>query len=79
MIPYGKNIYIDPDIEQGTLITSTKSIVERGKVLAVGSEVTFVKPGDVILFSGWGANKVVIEGKDYYFVAEHEQFLLGKL
>ena len=81
--PIGKNILITPidttaDQFGGGLLTIPESsradAPERGKVMAVGDEVTKVKEGDDVLFNKYSPNDFQL-GKDKVLLIEEENIL----
>jgi co-chaperonin GroES (HSP10) len=79
IIPFGKNLLIEPNEKKQTLVSDTKSLCEYGTVIEVGDEVEKIQKGDMVGYLVWGINSLEIDGKKYYFVPEDDQFLLGKL
>lgn len=76
----GRRMYIKPDKLKQIIQTATgENLMEVGDVIAIGPEVSFCKEGDKILFTSWGVDKVTIDGEDYFFVLESDEFILGKL
>lgn len=78
-IPFRDKIEIEPFKVQGIIHTEETSLIERGRVVAVGSDVTFVKEGDVIYFDSWGCSKTPeVDGKRHYIITEKTDVILGK-
>lgn len=78
-IPYQNKIEFSP-IKKDSIIQNDKdSIVEVGLVLSVGTDVTFVKPGDTVFFLSYGAEQTPeIEGESHWTVACVPEFIMGK-
>jgi len=77
--PYYDKIQIEPIKVDAMLVSDTNQFQEMGKVIAVGEMVEFVKKGDIVYFSSWGASKTPeIDGKQYFVVADSSDFILGK-
>ncbi len=75
MIPYYDKIVIKP-LEEKTIIKSQDTnLLEKGEVVAVGRDVTFVKVGDIVYFESYGCIKTA-DGE--YVVTENGQVILGK-
>lgn len=78
-IPFFDKIEIEPIGANQVIQTSESNFLEKGKVISVGDDVTFVKPGDIVYFDSWGCMKTPeIDGKVHYVVAETNQIILGK-
>lgn len=80
--PFGNQILVEPIQHKQPLGQSPKC--EYGTAVAVGDEVMKVKKGDIIAFTKWGVNELIIqdgtpEGKKYYFVPEDSRFVLARL
>lgn len=79
IIPFGKNILIQPAARTQVLVTDQGSLCEYGKVVAIGDDVTKIKVGDTIGFLVWGIQKLDIRDTIYYFVPENSDFILGTI
>ena len=79
MICCGRRILIKPESEKTIIKTVDSSLVERGKVLAVGDDCKFVNVGDTILFNSFGCDKVKVGDEEHYFVIETDEFILAKI
>ena len=79
IIPYGNNILVKPIEKKQVLVSQSKTLCEYGEVVAIGSDVQFVKVGDVIGYTIWGLNSLEIDNEKHYFVQEQSEFILGKL
>lgn len=77
--PFGKRIYIEPDIKQSIIVSDNKNRIERGTVVAIGDMVEKIKVGDSILFTNWGIDKYEEDEKTYYFIIETDEYILGKV
>ena len=77
--PYKTNILIEPT-SKNKIIGDTSTKYLYGTVLAVGSEVKDIKVGDVLGYTQWGTNKIVMaDGKEHYFLQDNSEFILGIL
>ena len=77
--PYYDKICIEPIKQETMLQADTNQFIEAGKVISIGRDVKFVKKGDLVYFSSWGVSKTPeLDGKQYYVVSEHSDFILGK-
>lgn len=77
--PFGKNILVKPIEKKQILIAEQGNLCEYGEVIAVGDKVEEVKVGDVIGYTIWGVNRLVIDDEKHYFIPETDEFLLGKI
>jgi len=79
-IPFHDKIQIKPVERKGIIESDTASLLEKGEVIAIGRDVTFVSPGDIIFFDAWGCLSTP-EGADgikYWVVTESSGVILGK-
>lgn len=78
--PFYNKILFSP-IKLDYIIQNDKeAAIEAGKVLAVGSEVTFVKEGDTVFFLAFGAEQTPeLDGQSYWTVACDSRFVMGKI
>lgn len=79
IIPFGKNMLIEPVEKKQVLVSDRKSLCEYGKVIAVGNDVKMTKIGDMVGYLIWGISSLEINDKTYYFVPENDEFLLGTI
>lgn len=77
--PFGNNILVEPVEKKQVLVSDQSPLCEYGKVISIGSDVEHIKVGDTIGFTVWGINKLEINDKKYYFIAEDARFLLGTI
>lgn len=82
--PFGNQILIEPIKKEQILVSDVGTLCEYGNVIAIGDQVEKIKVGDVIGYTVWGVNSLVIDdgsanGKKYYFIPEDQRFVLGKL
>jgi co-chaperonin GroES (HSP10) len=77
--PVGNIIYLEiKEAKAGVLDTSSRqSAVEYAQVLAVGSEVKIVKPGDWVFVKAWSVDIINHEDKRFYFVSEDTNGVLA--
>ena len=45
---------------------------KQAKVLAVGSDVKEIKPGDVVLYKSYGPDEVKVDGAEYLIAKEED-------
>lgn len=77
-LPYYDKIEIVP-LEKETFFKSEQNLEERGKVTAIGKDVTFAKVGDILYFSSWGLCQTAeVNGIKHYIIPETSDFILGK-
>jgi len=75
--PYGNNILISP-MSKNKIIGDTSKYYLYGKVLDVGEDVKKIKIGDVIGYTQWGINKIVMDDKsEHFFIQDNPDFILG--
>lgn len=77
MKPFGKNILFTPK-SKDKIIGDTSRFYLFGEVLAIGDRVESIKIGDVIAYTQWGLNKIMMEdGTEHFYVKEDDEFILG--
>lgn len=77
--PFSKNILFAPQSKE-KIIGDTSKFFLYGKVLAVGDNVENVKVGDVICYTQWALNKIVMADKsEHFFCKEDDEFILAIL
>lgn len=74
-IPYKDKIVIEPLKKESVIKSDENSLIEAGTVIAVGADVTFVKPGDTLYFDAWGCSKTP---NGDYVVTDRSECILGK-
>lgn len=78
-IPFRDKIEVRPFKQESIILNQEESLIEAGEVIAVGEDVTFVKPGDTLYFDSWGCSKTPAEnGEHHYVVPEKSEIILGK-
>ena len=78
-VPYYDKIQIKPLDKKTVIQSQDKNLQERGEVIAVGRDVTFVEIGDILYFDSWGCSTTPeIDGVQHYVVSESSQVILGK-
>lgn len=78
-IPYYDKIQVKPFTQDSIILSQEETLIEAGEVVAIGSQVGFVKVGDIIYFDAWGCSKTPeIDGERHYVVPEKSQLILGK-
>lgn len=79
MTPYYNQIQIEPITDDGFLVVEDNH-PEKGRVIAVGSKVKFVKVGDILYFNYWGLRRTKRDENDkqYFLVEDDPKFILGK-
>lgn len=75
--PIGKRILFTPHSPESVLESTNKALCETGTVVAVGPDVVYIQPGDVITFSLYGVDTVTIDDQSYHFILEDDRFLLS--
>ena len=71
----------DPDTTRSGLIIipdQAKERCDQGVVKYVGPDVTLVKPGDYVIFSGYSGDLTFLEDEGV-FIVMHEEFIIAKL
>lgn len=57
-------------------ISAVNVAKEKGKVLAIGKDVTLpIKVGDIILFKAWAVDIINDDGETYYFIDQDSKGL----
>lgn len=74
-IPYYNKIEIAPEDNSGPIRTGIESKKEKGIVVSIGRDVTFVKVGDTVYFDSWGCS-MTADGN--YIVSEDPNIIQGK-
>lgn len=74
--PFGDNILIKP-VSKNKIIGETALYCLYGTVLAVGSDVKNIKPGNFIAYTLWGLRDVEEGEEKSFFVRENSSFILG--
>lgn len=79
-IPYYDKIVVEPIKQKTVIVSDSGNLQEKGKVIAVGECVDFVKVGDIIYFDAWGCGKTspTEDGVEYYVVSDDSRVILGK-
>lgn len=75
--PYGKFILVKPHEKKQVLVSDDGNLCEYGEVIAVGHQtpLTQIKVGDVIGYSVFGIEKLVVDDEKFYLVSP--EFVLG--
>ena len=79
ILPFGKNVLVQPHESDTILKSAEGSLSEYGTVIAVGSKVETLKVGDTIGFTIFGINALEVEGKKAYLVPETDEFILATI
>jgi hypothetical protein len=79
IIPFGKNIYVEPIIQEQVLVSDDEVRCSFGKVLAIGEDVKKIKVGDVVGYEVFGVKRLEVNHKDNFFIPEDSDFLLCNL
>jgi co-chaperonin GroES (HSP10) len=75
--PFGKNLLFSPQTKD-KIIGDTSRFFFYGKVLAVGDKVESIKVGDIIGYTQWALNKIVMADKsEHFFCREDDDFILA--
>lgn len=80
-IPYYDKVIIEPLTKGGIIRTGeAESLQEKGRVIAVGDKVSFLKVGNIVYFDSYGCSKTPAdsEGKEYYVLFESSPVIFGK-
>lgn len=77
--PFGDQILVKPVQKQQVLVSDDGTLNEHGEVMSVGDDVKIIKVGDLVGFSVFGVEKLVIDEQKYYFIRETPEFLLATL
>lgn len=75
MIPYYNKIIIEPEDNSGPIKTGQDSKKEKGRVISIGRDVTFVKVGDTVYFDSWGCSTTA---DGHYVISEDPNIIQGK-
>lgn len=78
MTPYYDKIEVKPFVKEKVILSEQAILAEAGEVVAIGRDVTFVKPGDILFFDAWGCTKTEYNGETHFFVSEKSDIILGK-
>jgi len=83
LTPNKKNILVDPTdalkkTKAGHFLPDKEKRANEGTVIAVGEEVTFVKPGDYVYFSEFIINGRELKQEDKLYVVIKEDEILVK-
>lgn len=76
--PLFNQVYVEPEekVERRTGVVTPTSMREkpmRGKVLAVGQTVRFIKPGDVVYFRRYAGDPIELElGRELLLIADDD-------
>lgn len=74
--PFGRFIQVKP-FKDPSQILGTQELSEYGEVIAIGSDVKRICIGDIVGFSVFGVEKLVINDEEkYYFIKDDDEFLL---
>jgi co-chaperonin GroES (HSP10) len=73
--PFYDKIEVEPINKKSLIAVDTQQAPEKGKVISVGRNVEFVKPGDIIFFNAWGCSKTA---DGHYIITETSEVILGK-
>ena len=69
---FGRRIKVEPLKSD---ILGEDKIVQRGKVIAIGSDVKHCRVGDMIVFNNDGLDKDSSEDKPCYYILETDTFV----
>jgi hypothetical protein len=68
------------DATAGVLDTSSRSsAVEKGEVLMVADDVSWVKKGDIVHYKGWGVDIIQEDGERLYYIDIETRAVKGVL
>jgi co-chaperonin GroES (HSP10) len=75
--PYGAWLLIKPVEHAQVLVSDEGALSEYGTIVAKGKLCSeAVQEGDVVGFSVFGVEKLVVDDQKYYFIKENDEFLL---
>lgn len=79
-IPHYNKIEIKPLVKESVILTEDKKLVECGEVVAVGTDVKFVKVGDIVYFDSWVCSKTPKDkdGVEHFVIPNSDIGILGK-
>ncbi len=77
--PFGNNILVKPIEKKQILVADKNSLCEYGEIIEVGSQVVYLKKGQIIGYTVWGINSLDIENERCYFIPETSEFILGTI
>ncbi len=77
--PFGINILIEPFKKKEIAVGEDGTLNEYGKVLAIGKDVKYIAVGDVVGFTVWGIQKLMVDDEVFYLVPEKDEFILATL
>lgn len=79
-IPFADKIEIEPIEKDSAFLSPDTTYEEMGKVISVGSAVTFVKPGDTVFFLRHAVWETpAVDGTKHFVVTESPEYILGKV
>lgn len=77
--PFGKNIVFEPT-RKDKVVGDTSKFFLYGIVIAVGDKVENIKAGDIIGYTQWSLNKIIMADKtEVFFCKEDDDFVVGIL
>ena len=77
IIPYGDRLLIKQVEHKQVLVSEEGALSEYGEVIAVGDACSGkIVVGDIVGFSVFGVEKLIIEEEKYYFIKQDSEFLL---
>lgn len=77
--PFGRRFAVQPFEKKQVLISDDGTLSEYGTVIAIGSKCEEIKVGDIVGFSVFGVEKLIIDDDKYYFLKEDDEFVLTTL
>lgn len=81
--PFGDRVILkrideDAEMKRGLLIPEIAQVKSsKGRVIAAGPNAN-VEPGDIVLFSKYGAMEITLDGEDYLLLRFDEIYLREK-
>lgn len=75
--PFGNRILVKPASKTQVLASEDGTLSEYGEVIAIGKDVKEIMVGQVVGFSVFGVEKLIIDEEKYYFLQEDADFLLA--
>ena len=72
--PISKNIIVEPIVkettESGIILGNAQEKKPIGTIVAVGNEVTLIKPGDVVLFGKYDGTPFEFNGRKFLIMQD---------
>ena len=76
IIPFGKNIYVQPLVKEQVLVSDDEVLCTYGTVISIGENVKTIKVGDIIGYDKFGVKDIEVNSVKNYLIPEDSDFLL---